>query len=190
MSTLMVPSGVVGHRPGAEVRRLLRWRAAWIGHWLLASPQQALVLRPRAMQTSVAAGPAASDLPDVLDSWRRALAYRRAIVLLRRYLLLGVLLACLCALACRLSMGSIPWEAVVVPVGLMLGVAVLVTRRPLTPQATARLLDRALLLHEQVATALEIRGTRAPDTQGILSARLEQQARTALVEARRDWVVH
>jgi hypothetical protein len=190
MSTLVVPPGAVGRRPGAEARRLLRQRAVWIGRWLLASPQQALEFRPRATAASVTATRVDADLPDVLDSWRRALAHRRTVVLLRRYLLLGALLACLCALACRLSIGSIPWEAVVIPVGLLLGAAVLVTRRPLTQETTARLLDRALLLHEQVATALELRGTRARAMHGLLAARLEQQAQTALVEARRDWSVH
>ncbi len=95
-----------------------------------------------------------------LERWATQLTWRRAAVLARRYLLVGLLIALVPALAVLAAGARRPFWLLAVLALAPLGAGVALTHR--TPAArAARLFDRALGLHDQLGTAFELPGEAA-----------------------------
>jgi len=124
------------------------------------------------------------DLVASLRSFRRAAGLARLVSVLRRWIIVAVIVALVLALV-RWRIAPLPlWAALAPPLGLAAIGAIIMSFRSTDPAAVARLLDRRLMLKEQVSSALE-----APPTGNVLAGRLQARAGKLAVRARSDWRV-
>ena len=104
-----------------------------------------------------------TELEAGLQTWSGRLSRSRALVVARRWLLLGLVVALIPAVVILAAGGSRPWWLfAVVLVGPLAGL-VAVARRP-SAARTARVLDRRLGLADRLTTALELRSAPVAPT--------------------------
>lgn len=120
--------------------------------WLAADPWEVVDL---AGAGTLAGGADAPHLGEELRRWRRIVARRRLVALLRRHATVALGLAAVLEVLALLGAFS-QWVVVAVPLaGFLVSVAVFAFRGP-SPFGLARLLDDKLGLNDRLATALEI----------------------------------
>jgi hypothetical protein len=130
--------------------------------WLRADLNEAVRVGPRAAGDVAAAAPPA-ELEAGLHRWSGRLSRSRALVLARRWLLVGLIVALVPGLVILAVGGSRPWWLFgVVLVGPLAGL-VAVARRP-SAARTAQVLDRRLGLADRLSTALELRSAPVAPT--------------------------
>jgi hypothetical protein len=161
--------------------RVQKWLRGDLADVVQVAQRQRLRDVPRAEALDVRTG---------LERWSTQLTRRRAAVVARRYLLVALGIALVPAVVILAVGASRPFWVLAVLVLAPLAAAVALAQR--TPDArAARLLDRALDLHDQLGTALELEARPSPSA-GLArmvvneaSATLAQSFTTAHVRARR-----
>jgi len=132
------------------------------------------------------------DLRRGISRWRRALVRRRALVLLRRYVLLGATAALLAAIGIGLAGGDRRSWWLLAPLAVALAGAAIAMSRRVTLAQTAMMFDSGLGLRNRVATAVELSDRRtgaSPDAgagaraSAELAARVTGEASTAVAES-------
>ena len=158
--------------------------------WLRVDPASAARFELRDRRR--AASRTGVDLRRGISRWRRALSRRRALVLLRRYVLLGAVAALLTAIGIGLAGGDRRTWWLLAPLAVALAGAAIAMRRRVTLAQTAVMFDSGLGLRNRVATAVELSDTkpRAPREEGAgarasaeLAARVTGEASTAVAES-------
>lgn len=149
--------------------------------WPAADPREVVDL---AGAGAPAAGESRADLGEELRRWRRIVARRRLVALVRRNGALALGLAALLEILAQF--GLFPqWVVVAVPLALfLLAVAVFAAHGP-SPFELARLLDDKLGLNDRLATALEIEARGGGET--YLEQRTVADAAGLLAAGREDW---
>jgi hypothetical protein len=130
--------------------------------WLRADLSEAVRVAPRGDGAGAAALPPA-ELEAGLDRWSGRLSRSRALVVTRRWLLVGLIVALVPGLVILAVGGSRPWWLFgVVLVGPLAGLVAIV--RPPSAARTAQVLDRRLGLADRLTTALELRSAPVAPT--------------------------
>jgi hypothetical protein len=152
-----------------------------VWRWLAADPRDVVDL---AGAGTLAVGSESPELSEELRRWRRIVARRRLLALVRRQGAVALGLAALLEILAQL--GAIPqWVVVAVPLAaLVVSVTVFALRGP-SPFGLARLLDDKLGLNDRLATALEIEARGGAATP--LERRTSADAAGLLRAGRDDW---
>jgi hypothetical protein len=123
--------------------------------WLRADLSEAVRVAPRGDGAGATALPPA-ELEAGLDRWSGRLSRSRALVVARRWLLVGLIVALVPGLVILAVGGSRPWwllgVVLVAPLAGLVAIA-----RPPSAARTAQVLDRRLGLADRLTTALELR---------------------------------
>ena len=128
--------------------------------WLRADLRDVVRVKPRGDGSAVVPP---AELEAGLRRWSGRLSRSRALVVARRWLLLGLIVALIPAIVILAVGGSRPWWLfAVVLVGPLAGL-VAVARRP-SAARTAQVLDRRLGLADRLTTALELRSAPVAPT--------------------------
>jgi hypothetical protein len=142
--------------------------------WLRADLSEAVRVAPRG--DHAAASPPA-ELEAGLQRWSGRLSRSRALVVMRRWLLVGLIVALVPGLVILAVGGSRPWwlfgVVLIAPLAGLVAVA-----RPPSAARTAHVLDRRLGLADRLTTALELRS--APAAPSGLGGLVVNEASSAL----------
>jgi hypothetical protein len=171
----------LGRRPARAGTRARHWLAAETAETLTLEPE-----RPRGPGT-VAADPVEGSFETSLGLWAGRLRRRRAIVVLRRYLI-AVLALTLAVELVTLAAGGdrLAWW-LLAPLALGLASCARALRSDVGLRRTAQILDRRLGLHDLTVTALELSRAQpgpGPESEprpapGSLAALVLEEGRTA-----------
>jgi hypothetical protein len=152
-----------------------------VWRWLAADPRDVVDLAGAGALAGGSDGPA---LGEELQRWRRIVARRRLIALVRRHGAVALGLAA--ALEILAQLDAIPqWVVVAVPLATFLVSVTAFALRGPSPFGLARLLDDKLGLNDRLATALEIEARGGGETP--LERRTCADAAGLLRAGRDDW---
>ncbi len=175
-------------------RRLLPkgWSSAAYGvlkhivNWQRADPPDVLHFRQRAVTEDQAV--AQDDLRASLVWWQRGISRLRLVALLRRALIDATALALLLALAGRADSSLPIWLTLAIP-AVLLAIDLITLGRAPSLGAVAHLLDRKLVLRDQVGTALDLQEGRIETSNQSLRRHVESRATTLVAQTRGQWRV-
>lgn len=149
-----------------------------LGDWLSSPAAQVLAFVPgQARRTS---GERAGNLPLQLRPWRRAATIWRFLVVLRRWAIVAAIVGVLGVIIHRPLPDFSLWIALGIALVVLLVGSAINARAVPSFETVAQLLDRDLVLQEQVSSALE-----AGDSP--LAPQLQTRAESLVVQAQRTW---
>ncbi len=162
------------------MQTLTAQRARAATRWLRADVRDVVRVVPEEHARRVRAS-GRHGLRHGLSRWSGRLARRRAIVLGRRYFLIGAAAATLAELIAALAITGARPVWLIAPLLLTLAVAAWSVLRGVPAIEAAHLLDGGLALHDQIGTALELESSTPPA--GGLASLVLDDANAALTES-------